>query len=147
MEVSIDLNWDPQWGGADAKEIRERKQAIRAVLPWVSLAHGNVRALNEFADSADLGRTLNLLMDWGVQGVVVHMGEQGAGYFHEHALTVSPPVATSLRVNTTGTGDVLSVCMMLLHHRNDIVIRDKLHLSNSIVSEFIEGKRQLIPPI
>jgi sugar/nucleoside kinase (ribokinase family) len=147
VEVSIDLNWDPLWGRADAKEILERKQAIRAVLPWVTLAHGNARELNEFADSADLERTLNLLIDWGVQGVVVHMGEQGAGYFHDHALSVAPPVPAVLRVNTTGTGDVLSVCMMLLHHQSDIQLRDKLHLSNLIVSQFIEGKRQLIPPI
>lgn len=147
MEVSIDLNWDPLWGTATEEEILARKKAIRAVLPWVTLAHGNVRELNQFADSADLERTLNLLMDWGVQGIVIHMGEQGAGYFQDHALTVAPPVPAARRVNATGTGDVLSVCMMLLHHQCDIPLLDRLQLSNSIVSEFIEGKRQLIPPL
>jgi sugar/nucleoside kinase (ribokinase family) len=146
IAVSIDLNWDPQWGTAGGGEILERKKAVRAVLPWVTLAHGNVRELNEFADSTDLERTLNLLTDWGVEGVVVHMGERGAGYFHNRSLTVAPPVPASSHVNTTGTGDVLSVCMMLLHHQSDTPLLEKLHLSNSIVSEFIEGKRQLIPP-
>jgi sugar/nucleoside kinase (ribokinase family) len=147
MEVSIDLNWDPLWGSAGAAEILERKKAVRAVLPWVTLAHGNVRELNEFTDSAELERTLNLLTDWGVKGVVVHLGERGAGYFHNRTLTVAPPVPAVGRVNTTGTGDVLSVCMMLLHHQSDTLLLDKLHLSNSIVSEFIEGRRQLIPPL
>jgi sugar/nucleoside kinase (ribokinase family) len=147
MEVSIDLNWDPLWGSAGAAEILERKRAVRAVLPSVTLAHGNVRELNEFTNSADLERTLNLLTDWGVEGVVVHLGERGAGYFHNRTLTVAPPVVAVDRVNTTGTGDVLSVCMMLLHHQSDTPLLDKLHLSNSIVSEFIEGKRQLIPPL
>jgi sugar/nucleoside kinase (ribokinase family) len=147
MEVSLDLNWDPLWGSAETAKILERKKAVRTVLPWVTVAHGNVEELNEFADSADLERTLNLLTDWGVQSVVVHMGDQGAGYFQSRTLTVEPAVPTVRRMNTTGTGDVLSVCMMLLHHHNDISIPDRLRLSNSIVSEFIEDKRQLIPSI
>jgi sugar/nucleoside kinase (ribokinase family) len=147
LAVSIDLNWDPHWGTASPGEIQERKKAVRATLPWVTLAHGNIRELNEFADSAVLERTLSLLADWGVEGVVVHMGEQGAGYFQNRALIVEPPVPADSRVNTTGTGDILSVCMMLLHHHNEIPVRDKLRLSNSIVSEFIENRRQLIPQL
>jgi 2-dehydro-3-deoxygluconokinase len=146
MAVSIDLNWDPQWISGTAA-IAERKKAVRATLPWVTLAHGNIRELNEFADSTNLEATLNRLAEWGVEGVVVHMGEQGAGYFYDSSLTVQPPLPAGLRVNTTGTGDVLSVCMMLLHHQNEIPLVEKLHLSNSIVSEFIEGIRQLIPPL
>jgi hypothetical protein len=60
---------------------------------------------------------------------------------------VEPPVPADSRVNTTGTGDILSVCMMLLHHHNEIPVREKLRLSNSIVSEFIENRRQLIPQL
>jgi sugar/nucleoside kinase (ribokinase family) len=147
LAVSIDLNWDPHWSTASPGEIQERKKAVRAMLPWVTLAHGNIRELNEFADSAVLERTLSLLADWGVEGVVVHMGEQGAGYFQNRALIVEPPVPADSRVNTTGTGDILSVCMMLLHHHNEIPVREKLRLSNSIVSEFIENRRQLIPQL
>lgn len=146
MAVSIDLNWDPQWGSGTAG-IAERKKAVRTALPWVTLAHGNIRELNEFADSTNLERTLNLLVEWGVERVVVHMGEQGAGYFHNGSLTIEPPVPAGNHVNTTGTGDVLSVCMMLLHHQTKIPLVDKLRLANSIVSEFIEGKRRLIPPL
>jgi len=147
LAVSIDLNWDPHWGTASAGEIQKRKKAVRAMLPWVTLAHGNIRELNEFADSAGLDRTLCLLADWGVEGVVVHMGDQGAGYFQNGALIVEPPVPAGSLVNTTGTGDILSVCMMLLHHHNEISPREKLHLSNSVVSEFIENRRQLIPQL
>jgi len=147
IKVSIDLNWDPQWGCRPKEEILARKQAVRAVLPWATVAHGNVGELNEFAGSSDLATTLNRLADWGVEGVVVHMGNKGAGYFHNRFLTVAPAVAVSNHVNTTGTGDVLSVSMMLLHDRQDTSIAEKLQLSNSIVSEFIEGKRRLIPTL
>jgi hypothetical protein len=47
----------------------------------------------------------------------------------------------------TGTGDVLSVCLMLLHRRKEIPIDEKLRFANRIVGEFIEGRRTLIPEL
>ena len=145
MAVSIDLNWDPRWGVAPADEILERKHAVRSVLPWVHLAHGNVRELKEFTDAPDLNTALRKLEEWGVGAVVVHLGAEGGGYYHRGDLTVEPPVPAATRVNTTGTGDVLSVCMMLLHKETDVPA--KLRLANRIVAEFIEGKRALIPTL
>jgi sugar/nucleoside kinase (ribokinase family) len=43
VPVSIDLNWDPKWGRALTAEIERRKAAVREVLPFVELAHGNIR--------------------------------------------------------------------------------------------------------
>jgi len=147
LATSIDLNWDPRWGWSSAEEIRARKQAVRAILTLTTLAHGNVRELTEFADAADLETALHRLTDWGAQAVVIHMGTKGAGYFHNGRLIVEPPVPSQAQVNTTGTGDVLSVCMMLLHQQTEIPIQKRLHLANTIVSEFIEGKRPFIPSI
>jgi hypothetical protein len=50
-------------------------------------------------------------------------------------------------VNTTGTGDVLSVCMMLLDQEKRATIPEKLHLANLIVSQFIAGERPMIPAL
>jgi sugar/nucleoside kinase (ribokinase family) len=147
LAVSLDLNWDPQWGRAAAATIRRRKQAVRSLLPWVNLAHGNVRELNEFADSTDLKTTLSRLEKWGVEAVVIHLGARGAGYYQKGKLLVEPPVRAKGQINTTGTGDVLSVCMMLLHRQTAMPIRERLSLANAIVTQFIEGKRQLIPPL
>ena len=147
LATSIDLNWDPHWGVSTADEIRTRKQAIRAVLPLVTLAHGNMQELMEFADAVDLKTALDRLTDWGVEAVVIHMGTKGAGYFHRGKLIVEPPVPAKSQVNATGTGDVLSVCMMLLHHQTEMPIQIKLQLANTIVSEFIEGRRPMIPAI
>ena len=47
----------------------------------------------------------------------------------------------------TGTGDVLSVCLMLMHQRADIAAPEKLRLANHIVAEFIDGRRRLIPEL
>ncbi len=47
----------------------------------------------------------------------------------------------------TGTGDVLSVCMALLHHRTDMPIAEKLQLANTVVAEFMAGCRNLIPEL
>lgn len=147
LAVSLDLNWDPCWGQAPAETVRDRKQAVRALLPLVSLAHGNVQELNEFADSTELESTLRRLEEWGVDAVVVHLGTDGAGYYQRGKLCVEPPVPAMAQVNTTGTGDILSVCMMLLHRHESIPISDKLRWANTIVSEFIDGRRQLIPAI
>jgi hypothetical protein len=51
------------------------------------------------------------------------------------------------QVNSTGTGDALSVCMMLLDQDKDVPVIAKLGLANRIVAEFIEGKRKLIPSL
>jgi sugar/nucleoside kinase (ribokinase family) len=143
LTVSVDLNWDPQWGRASAAEIRERKEAARAALRWVHLAHGNVRELSEFADATDLMTALQRLEHWGVEAVVVHLGAEGAGYYHRGQLVVEPAAPVQRRLNTTGTGDVLSVCLMLLHRQPDIPA--KLRLANAVVAEFMEGKRPFIP--
>ena len=145
LAVSIDLNWDPLWGIAPAQEVLSRKQAVAAVLPWVNVAHGNVRELNEFTNSETLSGSLKRLQDWGVEAVVVHLGEAGAGYYCRGKLLIEPPAPVQRRVNVTGTGDVLSACMMLLHEHPEP--QAKLRLANRIVAEFIEGKRQLIPQL
>lgn len=142
VAVSLDLNWDPQWGVSPPEEVDRRKQAVRDVLPWVDLVHGNVRELNEFAASGDLEVGLRRIVDWGAQAAVVHLGAAGAGYYDGQELVVEPACPPLAQVNTTGTGDVLSVCMML-QHRLAIPLRDKLRLANRIVSEYMAGERRL----
>ena len=145
MTVSLDLNWDPRWGVGDAQEIRERKEAVRAALGWVNIVHGNARELNEFAGSADLRTTLSRLESWGVESVVVHQGAHGAAYYRKGEWTTESAAPVARQVNTTGTGDVLSVCWMLLRAESNT--QAKLKLANGIVSEFIEGKREMIPAV
>jgi sugar/nucleoside kinase (ribokinase family) len=147
MDVSIDLNWDPHWGHAGADEIRSRKQMVRAALPWVNLVHGNARELKGFVETDDLNSALKRLIDWGAEAVVVHLGEKGAGFFHKGSLTTEPPAAVKSPVNTAGTGDVLSVCMMLLYRCASATISERLRLANKVVGQFMEGARQFIPPL
>jgi sugar/nucleoside kinase (ribokinase family) len=111
------------------------------------VAHGNIRELREFTDSPDLETALKRLTDWGVKAVVVHLGTQGAGYYAGGQLIVEPASLAESVINSTGTGDVLSMCMILLHARQDLSIRRKLSLSNRVVREFIEGRRTMIPTI
>jgi sugar/nucleoside kinase (ribokinase family) len=147
ISVSIDLNWDPCWGKAGAAEIAARKRAVRDVLPWVNLAHGNVRELTEFAGAPDLEGALKRICDWGIEAVVVHLGARGAGYYFGDSMEVEPPAPTKCQVNAAGTGDILSVCMMLLDERAEISTQEQLRLSNAIVGQYIEGSRRLIPPL
>ncbi|MBI5383408.1 MAG: hypothetical protein HZA90_01835 [Verrucomicrobia bacterium] len=145
VATSLDLNWDPLWGSADTGRSAARKEAVRRLLPLVNLVHGNIRELNLFADSPDLATTLDRLAAWGAEAVVVHMGAEGAGYYSDGQLTVAPCAPVRRCVNTTGTGDLLSVCMMLLHAQTQIPILEKLRLANRIVAEFMEGKRDFLP--
>jgi len=147
LRISLDLNWDPGWGVQSPAEAQRRKEAVRQVLPLVDLVHGNARELNEFADSSDLRQTLRALEAWGAEAVVVHLGANGAGYYRRDSFIVEPPVPACRQVNVTGTGDVLSVCMMLLDQETSGAVSEKLRLSNLIVSQFIAGERTLIPPL
>jgi sugar/nucleoside kinase (ribokinase family) len=146
LTISMDLNWDPQWGVSSNADVDRRKQAICEVLPSVDLVHGNVRELNEFAGCAELQVTLRRIVDCGAGAIVVHMGAAGAGYFDGHSLIVEPACPPARQVNATGTGDVLSVCMML-QHRLAIPVREKLKLANGIVSEYIAGLRAFVPAL
>ena len=147
MRISMDLNWDPRWGVGSPAEVHKRKEAVRRLLPLVDLVHGNTRELNEFVDSSDLQQSLGALESWGAGAVVVHLGANGAGYYHHGLLTLEESVPARPQVNTTGTGDVLSVCMMLLDQERCSTIGEKLRLANLIVSQFIAGERSLIPAL
>ncbi|HOC01723.1 MAG TPA: hypothetical protein PKM43_23620 [Verrucomicrobiota bacterium] len=81
----------------------------------------------------------------GGGAVVVHMGQAGAGYYERGQWVVVPAVPVARHVNATGCGDVLSVCMMLLHEQPHP--KAKLSLANRIVAEFIEGRRNLVPAL
>jgi sugar/nucleoside kinase (ribokinase family) len=143
LTTSLDINWDPQWNSAPDAVIRSRKEAVRQVLPLVDLVHGNVRELTLFADSDDLAVTLERLSAWGAGAVVVHRGAQGAGHFCRGELLTEPAAPVRQHVNSTGCGDLLSVCMMLLFDHHDIAVCEKLQLANRIVAQYIEGRRTL----
>ena len=147
MATSLDLNWDPQWNVASPEVERARKQAVRDLLPLVDLVHGNARELSRFAEADDLEDALRRLAGWGAGAVVVHLGEAGAGYFDGRGLVTEPCVPARRQVNAAGTGDLLSVCMMLLHRRADVPVREQLRLANRVVAQFIEGTWVLLPPL
>ena len=147
LTTSLDLNWDPLWGSGDAARIATRKAAVRKILPLVNLVHGNIPELNRFADSTDLSTTLQRLLMWGAEAVVIHMGAEGAGFFSGGKLVVEPCAPAEKIVNTAGTGDLLSVCMILLHRHRDLPVAEKLRLANRIVADFIAGRRNLLPPL
>src|SRR6185503_11604201 len=107
----------------------------------------NIRELGEFAGEQRLEASLARLLEWGVGAVVVHMGAQGAGYFSGNEIIVEPPAPVERRLMATGTGDVLSVCLILLHRRTDVAIPERLRLANRIVAGFIEGRRALLPSL
>jgi sugar/nucleoside kinase (ribokinase family) len=147
LKVSLDINYDPCWSTGTTADIVRRKQQVRDVLGLVDLAHGNVRELQEFTGRSDLKEALSSLTEWGTKAVVVHLGAQGAGYFTNGKWIIEPPDQAQITVNSTGTGDVLSMCMILLDAREDLSIQQKLKVSNCVVREFMEGRRNLIPAL
>jgi sugar/nucleoside kinase (ribokinase family) len=147
IATSLDLNFDPCWSTGAREETARRKKLLRDTLSLVDLAHGNVRELCEFTNSPGLETALKRLTAEGVKAAVVHLGPRGAGFWAEGKLAIEPPSPAHAVVNSTGTGDVLSICMILLHARNDLSIQEKLRCSNQVVSEFMEGRRALIPAI
>lgn len=147
ISTSLDINFDPVWSTGSVREIQHRKALLRGVLEFVDLAHGNVRELCEFTGCSSLKKALIRLADWGVRAVVVHLGDKGAGYFCDGQFITEPADRARRAVHSTGTGDVLSICMILLHEKTELSIQQKLRISNRIVREFIEGRRVLIPEL
>lgn len=147
LTTSLDINFDPRWSAGARDEISQRKNLLRHALEGVDLAHGNVRELCEFTDSPDLNTALQRLTDSGVKAVVVHMGREGSGYYTKGQLIQEPAHAASRIVHSTGSGDLLSICMILLHQRADLTIQQKLSLANEVVRDFMEGRRTMIAVI
>jgi sugar/nucleoside kinase (ribokinase family) len=147
LATSLDLNFDPCWSTDDEQRVSRRKQLLRDVLGLVDLAHGNVRELCEFTDSSELDVALRRLSEWGVKAAVVHLGSRGAGVWANGELVIEAATPAQTVVNSTGTGDVLSICMILLHARTDLTVQEKLRRSNQVVREFMEGRRQLLPEL
>jgi pyridoxal/pyridoxine/pyridoxamine kinase len=58
---------------------------------------------------------------------------------------VVPPFPVKNSIIATGTGDVLSACMILTHGKGEP--RERLQLANRIVAEYMSGTLQLIPPL
>ena len=145
--TSLDINFDPVWSRGSRQEIRHRKRLLRKVLGLVDLVHGNVRELCEFTECSDLNTALKRLTAWGIGSVVVHLGANGAGYYSGGRLEIEPANRARRAVQSTGTGDVLSICMILLAEKRELSIREKLRLSNRVVREFMEGRRSLIPEL
>jgi sugar/nucleoside kinase (ribokinase family) len=135
-DTSLDVNWDPVWGKGKGSRVAERKRAVRKVLPLVDVVHGNVRELCTFADADNLPSALRRVTTWGARAVVVHMGTKGSGYYRDGRLVRSPRVRARREVNATGTGDLLSIVMVLLH-RTDMPPADKLKLANEIVAMYV----------
>jgi sugar/nucleoside kinase (ribokinase family) len=147
LMTSLDINFDPVWSSGSQPEIRRRKRLLRNILPLVDMAHGNVRELKDFTDSPDLSTALTRLSKWGVKSVVAHLGKDGAGFYRNSKLIVEPANKARRTVHSTGTGDVLSICMILLAANDQLSISQKLRLANRTVREFMEGRRQLIPQL
>ncbi len=138
LATSIDLNWDPSWGHIQEREREQRIAAVRAVLPLVDLAHGNMRELCAFTGCRTLEEALASLERQGVGAVVVHLGTRGAGWFQQGMLLVEPPVRPARIVHQAGTGDLLSVVMMLLH-RCDAPVQERLRHANGVVAAYMQG--------
>lgn len=147
LATSLDLNWDPLWSVAEQERIAARKEAVRRILPLVDLVHGNIRELGLFADSPDLEETLKRLAAWGAGATVIHMGSQGAGYYYRGRLTVEPCAPVRRRLNTAGTGDLLSTCLILLHRHEEMPVTEKLRLANRVVADYMEGTRNFLRPL
>jgi sugar/nucleoside kinase (ribokinase family) len=145
LAISLDLNWDPAWKVASLAEVLKRKEAVRQLLPMVDLAHGNIRELCEFTSEAELSNALQRIEEWGAGGVVVHMGSKGAGYYTKGHLEIVAPAPVKNALLATGTGDVLSACLILTHGQGNV--RDRLQFANQIVAEYMSGMRKLIPSL
>jgi sugar/nucleoside kinase (ribokinase family) len=139
VATSIDLNWDPAWGSASARERERRLRAVREALPLVDLAHGNARELCAVTGCRRLERALTRLSRWGCGAVVVHLGARGAGWWQDGELIVEPATRPSRIVNQAGTGDLLSV-IMILTHRSGAGVRERLRYANRTVAAYMEGR-------
>ena len=145
METSVDINWDPAWGGGpDCAAGRERRAWLQATLPYVSFAHGNERELGVFTGSSSLQDSVRRLRDWGVQTVIVHRGARGCAAVGAAGWIEVPPAQVSRIVNETGTGDVFTAAFLLAEGQP---LPDRLRAGAAAAASHLQGERELIPAL
>lgn len=145
VPTSMDINWDPAIGRVSTETLRARREALRSVLPWVDFVHGNERELCVFTGAEEADAAAARLLSDGAGAVILHLGARGAGYVSRTESVRVPSAPVTCRVNATGTGDLLSVCVMLLGARLEMSWREKLAVANGVVAEYIEGRRSVVP--
>jgi 2-dehydro-3-deoxygluconokinase len=144
LTTSLDINFDPLWNSSETDVIQSRLDAVRALLPLVDVVHGNEVELCRFTGCADLMVALRQLANWGTDAVVLHWGPRGSGYCREGRLVTAPCFPVYRPRHTTGTGDLLSTCMTLLHHRSDVTVEEQLMFANRLVAEYMDGRRIML---
>jgi ribokinase len=147
VPTSMDINWDPAIGRVPQEALVRRRDALRSVLGLVDFVHGNERELCAFTGAQGADAAAARLLADGAGAVVLHLGEQGAGYASRTESVRVPSVPVVRKVNATGTGDLMSVCGMLLGRQAGMSWREKLEIANEIVAEYIEGRRAVVPTL
>ena len=147
LATSLDLNWDPFWGFCARRTspgAKRRGAAGAAVGRFGARQCPRAEYLRRLDRSRNHARTAHRL---GRRRRGLHLGARGAGYYCGGEMTVPPSVPVERHTHATGSGDLLSVCMMLLQERAEIPIAEKLDLANRIVAEYIEGRRDFLSTI
>ena len=143
MQTSVDLNWDPQWNNPDDSQIAHRINAVRAVLPHVSMVHGNERELCRFTGSDRLERAIDSILSDGAEAVIVHRGSRGsAAYLRSGESFEAPAVEVRSPKRPLGTGDAFTAAFLLLDH---VPMAQRLDAANSVAAAHLDGSRDLMP--
>ena len=77
IETYLDINWDPEWSvPGNGRRVRERRDQLTRILPYIDFAHGNERELAYFTGRNDLREACRFLLDHGCSNVVIHRGDK-----------------------------------------------------------------------
>jgi sugar/nucleoside kinase (ribokinase family) len=143
IETYLDINWDPEWGTGDLGRIAERKERLRAVLPWVSCVQGNIRELTRFTGTENIAAACDALLRDGCSEVVVHRGADGAmSVARDRAIVEVPAIAVPKIACSTGPGDVFNAAYMLLR---SLSVRERLQQSCVAAAAHLSGAETLLP--
>jgi sugar/nucleoside kinase (ribokinase family) len=143
IETYLDINWDPEWSTGDSVRIADRKEQLRAVLPWVSCVQGNISELMRFTGTESIAAACEALLRDGCSEVVVHRGSDGAmSVARDRELVEVPAIAVSSIVCSTGPGDVFNAAYMLL---SSLPVGDRLRQSCAAAAAHLSGAATILP--
>jgi sugar/nucleoside kinase (ribokinase family) len=145
METSLDINWDPCWGlGRSALSVVERIDALAAVLPHVSWAHGNERELSFFTGEQNVRAAARRLLDLGAGGVILHRGARGSAALNHEGWIEVPAAPVKRIVTETGSGDVFTAAFLV---NQGLPLPELLAVCGRTASDHLQGTREFMPPL
>ncbi len=141
IETSIDIGWDPYWNTLEQEKIEKRKECVRKLFYETDILFCNDKEIKKIMNE-NLNDSINLLQNYNIKLIVMHMGKKGSMIISEQEEYKIPAPKIKTRINLTGSGDVYDA-MFIISRLNGKSILESAEMASECAGKHIENITQL----